>query len=52
MDLIKGVLAAGFLICLALFTLTVVGGGLVAVASIGWPWAVAAIILFAAGAAS
>ena len=52
MTTIKGVLAALFIICLALFMLAALGGGLAAVASAGWPWAAAAIVLFAAGAAS
>jgi hypothetical protein len=52
MTTIKGILAAAFLIALTLFTLAALGGGLAAVASVGWPWAVAAIVLFAAGAAS
>lgn len=52
MTTIKGVLAAGFIIALTMFTLAALGGGLAAVASVGWPWAVAAIVLFAAGAAS
>jgi hypothetical protein len=52
MTTIKGVLAALFIIALTIFTLAALGGGLATVASAGWPWAVGAIVLFIAGAAS